>query len=87
MIRKRDLMFLPFLATPLTLLTATGCSGDPAAAVSGADQPISDEELAAIMKSTKNAREFRQLVRLKTMERSGSTVVTTKSLADKPRQK
>ena len=41
------------LATPLTLLTATGCSGDPAVAVSGADQPFSDEELVAMRKSAK----------------------------------
>jgi hypothetical protein len=87
MIRKSDLMFLPLLVTPLALLTATGCSGDPAVAVSGADQPFSDEELAAMRKSAKTTREFRDLVRLKTMERAGSTVVKTKSIADKPRQK
>jgi hypothetical protein len=87
MIRKSDLMLLPFLATPLTLLTATGYSGDPPVAVSGADQLLSDEELVAIRKSAKTAREFRDLVRLKTMERAGATVVKTKSIADKPRQK
>jgi hypothetical protein len=85
MISKSDLVFLPFLAAPLTLLTAGGCSGDPAVAVSGADQPFSDEELAAMRKSAKTGREFRDLVRLKTMERAGSTVVKTKSIADEPR--
>jgi hypothetical protein len=87
MIRKSDWMFLPFLVTPLTLLTATGCSGDPAVAVSGADQPISDEELVAMRKSAKTVREFRDLVRRKAMERAGSTVVTTKSISDKPKPK
>jgi hypothetical protein len=87
MIRKSDLMFLPFLATPLTLLTVTGCSRDPAAAVSSADQPFSDEELAAMWKSAKSAREFRELVRLKATERMGSTVVKTKSTGDKPTPK
>ena len=38
------------------LLTATGCSGDPAVAVSGADQPFSDEELTAMRRSAKTAR-------------------------------
>jgi hypothetical protein len=45
MIRRIDLMFLPFLAAPLTLLTTTGCSGDLASAVSGADQPFSNDQV------------------------------------------
>jgi hypothetical protein len=77
-------MFLPFLATPLValaLVAATGCSGDPAVTASAADQPFSDDELAAMRKSVKTVGEFHELVRRKSMERSGSTVVKTKSVA------
>ncbi len=79
----------PLLAAPLValvLLAATGCSGEPKAAVSAADQHLSPEEIAALRKSAKSPVEFRELLRMKLAERKGA-VVTTKSSAGKRKSK
>jgi len=85
-VRRVGLMSLPLFGTArlaLALLPASGCSDEPAAAVSEADQLFSKEELAEMRKSVKNVDEFRELLKIKTAERAGSNVVKTKAAAGK----
>jgi hypothetical protein len=85
LIRELRWKCLPFPSTllvALALLSGEGCSGEPSAAVSTANDSFSEEEMAEMRKSAKSVGELRELMKLKLAQRAGANV-TTKSVASK----
>ena len=83
-------MFSPFLATPLValaLLAAPGCSDNPTAADTEANQVFTKEELAEMRNSVKSVSEYRKLLKIKTAERKGTAVVKINSHPGKTKPK
>ena len=76
------------LLVALALSAGVGCSGEPAAEATAADdQPFSPEELAAMRKSVASVDEYRALLKVKLAERAGAAHIKTKSSAGGPKPK
>jgi hypothetical protein len=80
------LVRLPLLAAALVIfgLLAAGCDGrTPAPAAASENSGFSSDELAAMKKSVRTKAQFKELVKIKALERDGNA--TVKYPADKRR--